>query len=338
MALEQGKGGNTSGIALYSMGLAAENLSDPSGRLEVTLIERHLMTSGAVTSNIEQHVTTGKTSSSKEYQTSIHTSRTVPAKWWPGDGNRIMPPDVRRGELLEIWRLGTTNEFYWKETGLNSATARRLETVAIGAVGVGTNERTPNPEDYYMLEISSQAKHILLSTAGSNGEAYIYQLMIDAEKRSISLTDNVGNSLEIESDKDRVSLINKQESILEILGPDICIKASGKLSIEVNEIIETSVSKKVMTQTEEVNASTRRINATTYHNGGVGLHGTLYEHPDYAGDPNGGTCVVDMNIHVKNHQLTVDKDIKSQRGDVLAWDSTGNDYVSLLAAWRASGP
>jgi hypothetical protein len=91
-------------------------------------------------------------------------------------------------------------------------------------------------------------KHILISTSNSDGEKFRYRLLISPAKSTVTLCDDIGNLISIESEKPRVTLRNSSDSILmlddkNIMGAchgDFNVRADGNIIMAAGKSISTT--------------------------------------------------------------------------------------------------
>src|SRR5690606_39358245 len=171
------------------IGYALTNREMKSKMIEVFLPEQSSMRDGELipgTTDLQYDMNdiNQMTVSSK-----ITTSNTIEAYWLPMGSWVAMPPSIRRGERVLVYRLGDTDVFYWKEMGLDEG-LRRLDTIII-ALSNTVDESTTHLtfENSYWLEFSTLTKKIALVTNKSDGEPFAYQVYIDTKAGRISKQD-----------------------------------------------------------------------------------------------------------------------------------------------------
>lgn len=192
----------------FSFGTVAANKprTDENGKpelkVEVFPQEKFTMSAGELTDNVDTIEVKGKDGDGQDYEGKIETKPSITCLWLPiGEPNRVTPPDVRRNELVIIYRYGDTNFYFWS-TAFNNV-IRKLETVAwwwsgtpVDGEGADT-ERTA--DNGYLLEVSTHDKHIILSTSKKNGEKCRYFLQFDMANGHFNLSDDLGNEIDLDS-------------------------------------------------------------------------------------------------------------------------------------------
>ncbi len=197
-----------SGLVLYAFGRAANNKALNSLELEVTPTEQLSMLDGELVSLPFDSEVEGQRPDGSSYSASVKLNTALTATWFPYGSNRKTPPDVRRGERILIYRYRDTDQFYWKETGLDDR-LRRLETVHYR--WSATADEKADMEDagnYYHLSISTHEGLIHLETNKANGEKAKYALQINTKDGVVALADDLGNFWQLESVEKVISCQN----------------------------------------------------------------------------------------------------------------------------------
>lgn len=160
----------------------------------------------------------------------INESATSVARW-KGDTNRASSPDVRRGERVEVYKLGDSDIYYWDSLGWDEH-LRRLETIllVVNADPSGGNVM-PNIDNSYSLEVSSHDKHITLRTSQKNGERCRYTVQINTGSGTFTLEDDIGNYIHLDSRSRHWKWTNASGSYMELKKRDINIVAPSTINV-----------------------------------------------------------------------------------------------------------
>lgn len=262
----------------YSYGIAAENLKltddkdkntkgaidyKPNRYLEVTLTEKLPFYHGDINSDTTTFSSKHESRSGQVTDDEIKTTLSVKSKWLArGQGNRITPPNVRRGERLLIHRLGDTDQYFW-ETIENDNHLRKLETV-IWVFSANKDEKKEiDIDSCYILEVCTHSKHIRLTTSKANEEPYRYTIDLDTNHGSLSIFDDIANVIKLESKPKRILLCNSDGSLLHILGEEMHLHANKKILVTTEKyILQASESITEETKVKTTNASTSITNTT----------------------------------------------------------------------------
>lgn len=155
----------------------------------------------------------------------------IKAYWLPGTSNRLSPPDVRRGERVEIWQVADDDtKYYWKVTGLDD-NLRKLETIIIGISNTrDEGDAVLSPTNMYWFEFSTHSKRLAVSTSKSDGEPYQYELLIETAKGEVLITDDIGNFINLVSKDRLIHLQNTEGTFVKLDKKDI--KAFAPNNIE----------------------------------------------------------------------------------------------------------
>lgn len=229
----------------WSFGYAAQNKALDSYMLEVVPTEKLPYLDGELTADTFSVEDQGIDSSDETYTSKVDSSNCVPCKWLPFGSNRLYPPDVRRGERVQIYRFGDTDEYYWKELGLDDG-LRKLETV----VYVFSNNRNETinvitPENSYSIEVSTHKKHMTIRTTKSDGEPYAYIAQINTAEGAFTVTDDIGNYMQIDSSERLVQLVNADGSYHKVHKKDLKSYAPNNLEVKVGNDIKMEAGKNV---------------------------------------------------------------------------------------------
>jgi hypothetical protein len=282
---------NVSKLQVYTIGTAAENLALNSFDLEINPDEHMPMVDGELSTNANQEQATGTDLSGTQYQTNLTSSGSIKATWLPlGQPNRMTAPNVRRGEQVIVYRFGDVDKFYWN-TMRNDLAFRRLETVVFAISGTPMEGATADQSATYFLEMSSHKKSITLSTSKANGEPYAYTFTFDTGNGKITLTDDIDNTIFLDSAEHQIHMQNADGSFLDIdkfaisgYARDSIDFKTKAYSVEATDTIKHATKDhSIQATTTELTAENNTITAETVHNGNIGLNGDLTTAPGSAG-------------------------------------------------------
>lgn len=226
-------------LHFYSVATVAANKALDSDTIEATPLEDAPMLSGELTDNIMEYTTQYKDSNDRHGAEKIMTTVTVKAKWLPiGQSNRKTPPDVRRGEMVVLYRFSDNDEYWWV-TMHNDTRIRRLETVIYTFVNQREENSEISADTCYWIEISTHRKLFHLHTSKNDGEPFAYDIQIDAKGGVVTITDDVGNYVQIDSTNSKLTLQNVDNTNvildkenIDINCKDLTVVASGKTTFK----------------------------------------------------------------------------------------------------------
>lgn len=172
---------------------------------------------------------------------SVKSQNYITAEWRDDTaGHSGYPPDVRAGEQVILYNYGDSDQWYWRSANRNN-NARRSETWCLMINDTMSNAADLSDDNCYVIRVDTRrGKEILLQTSKSDGEAFRYKFSVNAETNHITLGDDDGNFIDLDSNVPAITLRNKADSIIKLDNQDIIITCKGKLI--VNALKDISVS------------------------------------------------------------------------------------------------
>lgn len=231
---------NVSQLTRYSIGIAAENKPLNSRELNATPVESLSALDGEINFNPTETTVVGTDTDGSRYEVTTTQDVTLTCEWLPLASNRVTPPDIRRGELVEIYRLADTDQYFWRCMGLRDH-LRRLET-AIYAFNASPNQNSPglDPETCYFLEISAHRKVVTFSTSKANGEPYGYSFQVNTGEGNFVFEDDIGNNIYVNSGESLVELLNSSDTVLQLSKENIYGKANRDIRLQCKDFTLTA--------------------------------------------------------------------------------------------------
>lgn len=195
-------------------------------------------------------------------KTDIHLSRTIEAEYF-GFATGQDVPDMVKGQQVLVLNYARGDNWFWmpleRDDFLKTFEHFRVHCADIATVHKNVEQgATPETErevaltddNTYFLEIDTKyRKHVLISTASTDGEKYRYFFKIDATDHSVEIWDTLSsdpaashNTFKIESDPKlstgeiihgRITLQNESGTTMILEGPDLKINVPRDLSIKV---------------------------------------------------------------------------------------------------------
>ncbi len=238
-------------MRFYSVGIVAANKLLSSKEVEVSPMEDLTMLDGELDDARVETKAKGKNAEGQAYDTNVKMSNTVRATWLAfGSGNRLTPPDVRRGERVMLFQFADADKFYWIDIMADNR-LRKLERV-IWAISATKDEAADTDAKHsYYLEMDSHNGLVALHTSQANGEPFGYDLQINAKEGRVVLMDTINNHFLLDSGQQKLHLENAAGSYLDIT------KQKAKLFTGDSVDIETQ------TYTLNCQTSTTNSNQTT---------------------------------------------------------------------------
>lgn len=215
-------------LTLFSYGIAAANKPLGSMDIEVTPMESLTMTDGELTDNLSTQNTKGKNADGSSFEATTRSSATVTARWLPHGSNRKTPPDIRRGEKVEIWKYADADKYYWSPLEYDPK-LRKRETIIL-VVSNTDKEDVSGLTDYeYFLEVSTHNKLVHFHTSTSDGEAVGYDIVLNTKASTFQISDTLDNLIFIDSTGKRILLKNGDETSYDLNGVDLFINVPGDM-------------------------------------------------------------------------------------------------------------
>lgn len=256
-------------LHMYSIGIVATNKPLSTDEIEVLPIEVSTMVDGELSDNRETLSASAQDNNGSAYSVEVQTANTIKAKWiHMGRGNRLTPPDVRRGDPVVIWRFGDTDQYFWEtrdDLGL-----RRLETVIWRFSATKDEKAVLSAENSYMIEMSTHKKMLHIHTSQANGEYCGWDIQLNTDEGFLQFEDTKGNSILMNAKENQIELQNADNSFFNMIGRDLFIKTDNLIDIKTKtmnvtatDITTKSTTNKLTTDTNDIDAKTMTTKATT---------------------------------------------------------------------------
>jgi len=283
-------------LVFRSIGYVAANKPLASGdpkkpfneEIEVVLVEQLQMVDGELSDNIEKLKASGTDMDGSAYSVETDTSNSIKAIWLPfARGNRLSPPDLRRGSRVMVWQFDEAEPYYWTE--MDDLGLRKLETV-VWAFSANPDEKAPfDINNCYFIELSTHTKIIHLHTSVANKEKAGFDIQINGAEGFLQIQDTLGQSFMLNSIERQLEMLNNDGSRVLIDKREIHFEAedlialkSKKVTIDATDMIGTitnntlKATKNVITaSTNELTADDNTITAKTNHKGDYSISGKL---------------------------------------------------------------
>lgn len=225
-------------LHICSIGVVAKNKSLKSRVIEVTPIEATPMANGELTDNTVSYKASAVDTQGSAYQVEVPTTNTVKATWLPmHSSNRVTAPDVRRGELVVLYRFADTDDFWWA-TLKDDLELRKLETVIYAFSGTREESAKPSAENTYFLEISTHNKLVHFHTSKADGEPFIYDIQINTKDGNITIRDDAGNYFSFDSKERQLELKNVDGTHIDLNKKDLTITVPETYTLQAKNVVE----------------------------------------------------------------------------------------------------
>lgn len=183
-------------LHMHSLGLVSRIKDLGSHEVTVIPIEIRLAAQEEVISGQYEQQTNFATNDGED-NIKVVSDNSLKAQWLKFNSNRVTAPDVRRGDLVMIYRLGDSDKYFWVD--YNSKNVKRLETVTVAFSADPNNPVADDLSNAYFLELSSHNKTVTFQTSQANGEPYGYTFQLNTDSGSFRLLDTAGNTFWLDS-------------------------------------------------------------------------------------------------------------------------------------------
>ncbi len=252
----------------YSIGIVAANKPLDTWDIEVTPMEVTSLLSGEVTDNSSDYQGKGVDAQGAAFSSSVKSTSSIQATWYPGDANnRITAPDVRRGEMVEIWRFADTDQYFWKSSK-QSKRLRRLETVIFSYSNNSKEDIDNDADSQHYLAVSTHQQSLTLHTSKNDGEYCTYDIQINTKDGNIVIQDDREKYIFMDSKHKRIKMHNEDGSLLDLNQKDILMKAPDSITLETKVYkLNATTSNTINSPTNATHGQTQLIEATTTNQG-----------------------------------------------------------------------
>ena len=273
--------GDISKYTFYSVGIVVTNKPLTSDIITAVPIEQLNLADGPLETFNEKRSINLPNANGKVYSGTFTSTLKIEAEWLPlSDSNRMTSPNVCQNETVMLYRYANTDKYYWT-TLLREPLIRRLEHV-VYAYGDLTAPLTSWDENSsYWVKYSTVEKRIHIHTSKSDGEPYTYDIIVDAKHGSVTLMDDIKNSIVLDSPSSTLTVNTNKKAIVNTQTADI----------------NASQAATITTQTATVNASSSlSVNSPTSNfSGNVNIGGNvnISGNGNVGGNLSYGSCSTD---------------------------------------------
>jgi len=177
---------------------------------------------------------------------------TIKAKYLGGDTNHHIP-DIHKGEQLLIHNYAGSEEFYWTPMGRDDD-IRKFEHRRIYVADIAKTIKKLDGSNTYYFELDTRGdKHVVISTAKSDGEEFAYLIKIDAKANTVTIEDDSGNKIFLDSNIPRILHTLRTTTTVDLNNEDIRVFAPKNITIEAGGTL-TCKSKNRVDETEKTHS------------------------------------------------------------------------------------
>lgn len=212
-------------LIMYSLGIVMEDKKRGSDQIKVYPVEEFPQIEGKIADfkpsfNVSTTNIKGATKSAD-----LKGDAVLVADWLPfGNSNRNTSPDVIKNETVCIYRYADSNEYHW-DTVFREPSIRRLETVCWMFGDLPSGVKPFDKQSSYWCEVSTHDQHIQIHTTKSNQEPFVYDIKLDTKTGNITIKDDIGNMIYLDSRAHQIKLINTEGAYYDMIRENITINA-----------------------------------------------------------------------------------------------------------------
>lgn len=221
---------------LFSLGIAAQNKGVTERTLEVFPIETTPFADGEISDNLTETQVDGVRSDGTSFTDQVKTAASLKAQWLRfGQDNRLTAPDVRRGEYVMLYQFGDSDTYYWV-TLRDDTHLRKLETVIYGWSGSAVESDPVDHEHMYYLEVSTHRGLVSFHTSKANGEYCTYDVQINTKEGRVTIQDDIGNIILLDTAQTRLYMKNVDESFFDMNKKVLTISTPTEINLKSTTI------------------------------------------------------------------------------------------------------
>ena len=261
-----------SGLKMVSLGIVAEHKKPSTKLAKIHPAEALAEIDGELRSIPVVLYSAGVDGDNLEYQVNITADLALECEWLPFGEHRQTAPDIRRGEQVIIWEIenSTDEKYYWSSVGRDSR-LRRLETILWAVSNISDPEAEVSELNYdnaYTVEFSTHTKQITIRTNKNDGEPFSYIIQLNTKDGNFTITDDVGNYVQLDSKNTTIDLTNKDGTHFRLKKKDIFafapdsmyMKAVNTMEFKCKDFIAEAENSMTMKSTTYTNTAKTMLN------------------------------------------------------------------------------
>jgi len=226
MNMALGSSGNRNTLFSTVVGVAAADLPENSITLSVSVPEFTPAMSGELMEDTQSETVTLKDREGNDVQSTSTASTYITAEWF---GFRFFkyPPTVRKGERVLLLKIANTDQYYWFSLGRDHD-IMQLDTFRIEVSDIKDphDPTVLTDENTYFFEIDTKTGKVQLKTCKkTNGEEYGYAVVIDTVQQKLSINDDSGNTIVINSTEPQILMTNRDGASVDLIKKSVIISA-----------------------------------------------------------------------------------------------------------------
>lgn len=249
-----------SGLKMVSLGIVAEHKKPSTKLAKIHPAEALAEIDGELRSIPVVLYSAGVDGDNLEYQVNISADLALECEWLPFGEHRQTAPDIRRGEQVIIWEIenSTDEKYYWSSVGRDSR-LRRLETILWAVSNISdpkANVKELNYDNSYTVEFSTHTKQITIRTNKNDGEPFAYIIQLNTKDGNFTVTDDVGNYVQLDSKNTTIDLTNKDGTHFRLKKKDIFAYAPDSMYMKAVNNMEFECTDLIVKATNSITTET----------------------------------------------------------------------------------
>lgn len=179
------------------------------------------------------------------YTVNVNKDNIIEAKWEVSEGNRYSAPDVCKGELIKVYNIKGSDEYYWKPFKNEPTKRKREKTFSFWSNKSsieGIDESNFITKGYYTL-IDTFNKLLKLHTSDNDGEATTYTGTINTKKGTVTIIDGLGNKIDLKSTEGVWTV--KSNNLIELNTKHVVINATDTVTMNTGIYVVNSDETKI---------------------------------------------------------------------------------------------
>ena len=195
----------------YGLGYVVADKAEDSYEIEVYPVEVIPTAEGDLNQKDSSSLTI-QDSQGNNVSVKYDKSNSIPCTWYPnGEQNRITAPDVCKGDIVEIYTFGETDEYFWCVYSHNQALRKREKVLYYFSNKAGTGG--DSTQGYFLL-IDTINKTVHFHTANNDGEACGYDLLFNTKEGQMAISDTLNNTIVLDSVNGQLNITTNEKIIL----------------------------------------------------------------------------------------------------------------------------
>jgi phage baseplate assembly protein gpV len=261
-------------LVMYSLGIVMEDKARGSDKIKVYPVEEFPQIDGKIAEFKPTYKITAPNIKGATKAVDLQGDAIIIANWLPlGNSNRNTSPDVIKNETVAIYRYADSDEYHW-DTVFREPLIRRLETVCWMFGDIPTGLKAFDKSSSYWCEVSTHDQHIHIHTVKTNKEPFIYDIKLDTKNGNLTIMDDIGNKIYLDSRAHQIKLINTEGAYYDMIKENITINAPKTIKnicqdfiIEASSSVTHKTPQTTLTGKLTVGGATTLSGATTLQSG-----------------------------------------------------------------------